>query len=84
MEALSPGAFTTIHQPRGRYVGCGIAHDGVADSMPLRLANLSVDNDKEFEGLEVTKTGFCKVQFHASAVISLTGAKARLYTLTAK
>ena len=75
IRVAKPGFFSTI-QDRGRYgyAHLGISPAGAADALSLRLANLLAGNDEYSPALEMTLVG-ATLQFEASAIIALSGAK---------
>ena len=69
-----PGFLTTV-QDKGRfgYQWSGLSPAGAMDLHSMRLANLLVGNDMDEAALEITIIG-PTLEFHANAVIAITGA----------
>ncbi|KAH9896131.1 urea carboxylase [Cubamyces lactineus] len=74
---LSGGLETTVQDYPGRKIGLGIPRSGPMDSIAFRMANVLVGNEPGTEALELTLTG-CRLIFHATAVIAVTGASGKL------
>ncbi|KKY24949.1 putative urea carboxylase [Phaeomoniella chlamydospora] len=75
IDVISPGAFTTVQDfPARPGQAHGVPSGGPMDSVSSRVANLLVGNSAGAELLEVTVSG-PELLFHASAVVSVCGAK---------
>ncbi|KDQ58291.1 hypothetical protein JAAARDRAFT_193705 [Jaapia argillacea MUCL 33604] len=74
MDVLSPGLETTIQDYPGRRIGLGIPRSGPMDSLAFRAANLLVSNAPSTEALELLTVTACRLFFHVSAVVAVTGA----------
>ncbi|KZT03045.1 urea carboxylase [Laetiporus sulphureus 93-53] len=77
MDVLSGGLETSVQDYPGRRIGMGIPRGGPMDPLSFRVANMLVSNDLGTEALEITLTG-CRLYFHVSAIIAVTGAPARV------
>lgn len=77
MDVLSGGLETTVQDYPGRRIGMGIPRGGPMDSLAFRVANVLAGNAPGVEALEITLTG-CRLFFHVSSVIAITGAIARV------
>ncbi|KAJ7698255.1 hypothetical protein B0H17DRAFT_1129781 [Mycena rosella] len=75
MTVLAAAVEMTVQDFPGRTTRLGIPRSGPMDSLAFRAANILVDNPLGAEGLEIIIFAGCPsiFQFHASAVVALTG-----------
>ena len=75
IEVLQPGTWSSVQDYPGRqgYWDIGVPPSGPMDDFAFRLANRIVGNHESAAGLEFTLQGPV-LQFHADALIALTGA----------